>query len=200
MRKTTILALAITLVVGLITIPASAQVRSPKGQAATQTGPGYGNWLEITYSRPILRGRQGIFGEGESYGQKVNAGAPVWRAGADTSTRFQTSVALKFGDTTLEAGEYSLFVNLSSATSWELIISSHKAQAQYDPNDKEAIWGAYGYDASKDVARVAMDVGPPTGFSMDQLTWFFTDVTETGGNLSLIWDQTIGQVPFTVVE
>jgi len=109
-------------------------------------------------------------------------------------------VALKFGDTTLEAGEYSLFVNLSSATSWELIISSHKAQAQYDPNDKEAIWGAYGYDASKDVARVAMDVGPPTGFSMDQLTWFFTDVTETGGNLSLIWDQTIGQVPFTVVE
>ncbi len=200
MRKTAILALAITLVVALITIPASAQVRSPKGQAATQTGPGYGNWVEITYSRPILRGRQGIFGDGESYGQKVNSGAPVWRAGADTSTRLKTSVALKFGDTTIPAGEYSLFVNLTSADSWELVISSHKAQAQYNPSDKEAIWGAFGYDSSKDLGRVAMAVGPPTGFSMDQLTWFFTDVTETGGNLSLIWDQTVAQAAFTVAE
>ena len=200
MRKTAILALPITLVVALITIPTSAQVRSPKGQAATQTGPDYGNWVEITYSRPILRGRQGIFGDGESYGQKVNAGAPVWRAGADTSTRLKTSVALKFGDTTIPAGEYSLFVNLSSATSWELIISSHKAQAQYNPSDKEAIWGAFGYDSSRDVARVAMDVGPPIGFSMDQLTWYFSDVTETGGNLGLVWERTAAELAFTVVE
>ena len=80
MRKTATFALALALIVALITVPVSAQPKSPKGQAASQVGSGFGNWVEVTYSRPILRGRQGIFGEGDSYGQKVNAGAHVWRA------------------------------------------------------------------------------------------------------------------------
>jgi hypothetical protein len=34
--------------------------------------------------------------------------------------------------------------------------------------------------------------------SVDQLTWGFCDVTETGGKLFLAWDTTNASVPFTL--
>ena len=180
MRKTAATVLSITLLIALIALPASAQPKSPRGQAATQTGAGFAQWVSVDYSRPILRGRQGVFGDGEAYGKKVNAGAPVWRAGADSSTRLKTEVGLNFGGTALPAGEYSLFIDLKGSTTWELIISSHDAQAEYNPDDKQAIWGAYGYDAGKDVLRAPMTVIANEN-SIDQLTWVFTGVTEAGG-------------------
>ena len=199
MPRTTVIALTIALVLALISLPATAQPRSPRGQAATQTGAGFAKWVSVDYSRPILRGRTGIFGDGEAYGQKVNAGAPVWRAGADMSTRLKTEVDLVLGRTTLPAGEYSLFIELKSATEWNLIVSNHKAQERYNPDDKEAIWGAYGYDASNDVLRMPMQVGALAN-SIDELTYVFSDVTEAGGALALVWENTIGTAPFAVAE
>src|SRR5262244_768327 len=92
---------------------------SPPGTAATQVGgkwsaadansePRYsgGKWIEITYSRPILRGRADIFGNGADYGKKVLAGAPVWRAGANQTTRLKTEVPLMMGGKKMDAGEY----------------------------------------------------------------------------------------------
>ena len=49
-------------------------------------------------------------------------------------------------------------VHRSQAGRWTLIVSTHKAQEKYDPNNKEAIWGAYGYDAKNDVVRVPMQI------------------------------------------
>src|SRR5579859_797558 len=72
---------------------------SPHGTAATQVGGKWANdaqgqsrysdgkWIEVDYSRPILRGRADIFGSGADYGKKVTAGAPVWRAGANQTTK-----------------------------------------------------------------------------------------------------------------
>lgn len=199
MRRTTIISLTIALILALVSVAAAAQPRSPRGQAATQTGAGFSKWVSVDYSRPILRGRTGIFGEGEAYGQKVNAGAPVWRGGADMSTRLKTEVDLMFGETKLAAGEYSLFIELKSPTEWVLIVSNHKAQERYNPDDKEAIWGAYGYDASNDVLRMPMQVSAVEN-SIDELTYVFSDVTETGGSLVLVWEHTIGAAPFTVAE
>src|SRR5882672_10094097 len=77
-----------------------------------------GKWIEITYGRPLQRGRD-LFGSGENYGKAANdVGAPgfppppVWRAGANVTTRLKTEVPLIFGDKTVPAGEYSLFVDL----------------------------------------------------------------------------------------
>jgi hypothetical protein len=39
-----------------------------------------GKWIEVTYGRPIKRGRTGLFGEGADYGKALKGGAPVWRA------------------------------------------------------------------------------------------------------------------------
>lgn len=197
MRKIGIICLASALVLAAMAIPAAAQL-SPTGKAATQVGAGFGQWIEVTYSRPILRGRRGILAEGDSYGQGVYAGAPVWRAGADVSTRLRTEADLMFGTNKLSAGEYSLFIELKAADSWELIVSNHEPKLTPNRDDDGKVWGAYGYDASQDVFRVPMMVAPPIDFAMDQLTWYFTEVTEGGGTLNIIWDKTIAQAAFTV--
>jgi hypothetical protein len=188
--------------------PAAApKPASPPGTAATQVGGKYvktergqryegGRWIEITYNRPILRGRASIFGSGADYGKAVSDGSGIWRVGANQTTRFRTEVPLKFGDKTLPAGEYSMFVELKPGA-WTLILSNWPAQTKYDPSDKTALWGSSGYTADKDVVRASMTV-ETIPFSIDQLTIGFTDVTAAGGTLAIWWDTTQATVPFTV--
>ncbi len=163
----------------------------------TPEGPVYrgGKWLEVSYGRPIKRGRQNLFGAGTEYGKAVCAGAPVWRAGADQSTRLRTEVALNLGGKALVAGTYSVFVELKEK-SWTLILSSWPAQATYDANNTTALWGAYGYTPDKDVLRSPMTLDK-LRFSMDQFTIAFIDMTPTGGTLAMMWDRTLATVPFT---
>lgn len=184
---------------------------SPRGQAATQVGGTWttdergreryegGKWIEVDYGRPILRQRQGVFGAGEEYGKKVAAGAPVWRAGANQSTRFTTEVDLLFGDKRLPAGTYSLFLDLGSPQKWTLVLSNWAAQERYDPNAKDALWGSYGYTPDKDVLRADMTV-MAIPMSVDQLTFGFTDVTAEGGTLAIWWDRSTATVPFKVAK
>ena len=112
--------------------PAAAQDRpaSPEGAASTQIGEG-GPWIDITYSRPILRGRSGIFGSGEEYGQTLLAGGPVWRAGANVTTRISTGADLMIGGTTVPAGEYSFFIDLKDGA-WTAIISKQGYMETFD--------------------------------------------------------------------
>lgn len=196
MRKALVLGLSVAV---LATTALSAQNKkpaSPSGKAATQIGE---HWIEVDYSRPILRGRTDIFGSGESYGEKVTGGAPVWRFGANQSTRLKTEVGLKFGDVTVPAGEYSLFVKLDGASDWTLIVSNWGYQKNYNPEDKENLWGSYGYTADKDVARIKMQTRA-TEMSLDQLTIIFADVTDKGGVLAVGWERTVATAPFQVVN
>ena len=162
-----------------------------------------GKWIEITYGRPLERGRD-LFGSGANYGKAANdVGAPgfpappVWRAGANVSTRLKTEVPLMFGTKTVPAGDYSLFIDLK-LPEWTLIISSWGAQQKFDPNDKTALWGAYGYTPDKDVARVPMKLDK-LPIDVDQLTWSFVDMKNAGGKIALMWGTTLATAPFTAV-
>ena len=162
-----------------------------------------GKWIEITYGRPLQRGRD-LFGSGADYGKAANdvgtAGLPappVWRAGANKSTRLKTEVPLTIGGKTVPAGEYSLFVDLK-LPAWTLIVSSWGAQDRFDPNNKEALWGAYGYTADKDVVRVPMKLDK-LPFDVDQLTWTFVDMKNDGGTIALMWGNTVASTPFKAV-
>lgn len=168
---------------------------SPPGTAQTQIGD---KWIEITYGRPIKRGRE-LFGTGAEYGKTLNAGAPVWRAGANQSTRLNTEVPLVIGGKTVPPGEYSLFVDLKSPTEWTLIVSSYGAKKSGREKTPGALWGSYEYTPEKDVVRVPMTVSKSQA-SVDQLTWGFLDVTPEGGKLFLAWDTTNATVPFTVAK
>ena len=162
-----------------------------------------GKWIEITYGRPLQRGRD-LFGSGADYGKAANdvgtAGLPappVWRAGANKSTRLKTEVPLTLGGKTVPAGEYSLFVDLK-LPAWTLIVSSWAAQDRFDPNNKEALWGAYFYTADKDIARVPMKLDK-LPFEVDQLTWTFVDMKNDGGTIALMWGNTVASTPFKAV-
>ena len=171
------------------------RLASPAGTAATQVGPKYSQWVEVTYARPILRGRADIFGSGASYGKGILAGAPIWRAGANVSTRLKTDVPLVIGGTTVPAGEYSVFIELKGEQDWTFVLSSYGALVSPKEPKPDHLWGAYGYKADKDVARAPMTVSA-SPVQVDQLTWSFTDVTEQGGTLRICWAKTVASVAF----
>ena len=141
--RATLIALTFCLVVAGLVSAQDGKPASPKGSAATQIGDA---WIEVEYSRPILRSRQGIFGSGEEYGKKLYAGAPLWRAGANVSTRIKTDVDLEIGGTKVPKGEYSLFIDLKEG-GWTGVISK---QPHLETPDRDKIgegntWGSYGY-------------------------------------------------------
>lgn len=183
---------------------------SPAGMAQTQVAGSYvkddkgreqyrnGKWIEITYSRPIKRSRD-VFGSGTSYGTTLNAGAPLWRAGANQSTRLTTEAPLMIGGKTVPAGSYSLYVELKSPTDWTLIVSSWGAKKTGNDPTPDTLWGAYNYTPDKDVVRVPMTVSKSQA-SIDQLTWGFCDVTAEGGKMFLAWDTANAMVSFAVAK
>src|SRR6188472_3568061 len=104
-------------------IPEVKLVPSPQGQASIQIGGKWdktpeggqtyvnGKWIVVDYGRPLLRGRKDIFGAGADYGKTVNAGAPVWRAGANNTTRLTTQSSLQVGGKAIAPGVYNVFVD-----------------------------------------------------------------------------------------
>lgn len=200
--------MAAVMVAGSMVSAQQQRPLSPAGSATAMVGGEWaknergnlvyqgGKWIEITYSRPMLRQRVGIFGSGAEYGKTVLAGAPVWRVGANQSTRIKTEVPLVFGSGTLAAGEYSVYVDLKE-NAWTLIFSNWPAQEKYDPENKAALWGGYGYTADKDALRVPMTM-TMNDVSVEQLTIEFVDVTKDAGKLQILWDKTIASAPFSV--
>jgi len=183
---------------------------SPRGAAATQVGGSWsaekngemrysgGHWIEVDYSRPIERGRADLFGSGADYGKKVDAGAPVWRAGANQTTRLTTEVPLEIAGKRIEPGGYDVFVDLKDG-SWTLILSTQPYQAKYDPKDKSAVWGSYNYDPKFDAVRAPMTV-TELKHSVDQFTIAFLDMTDSGGVLAMAWGTTAAMVPFQIAK
>ena len=189
---------------GILVSEVAAQNRplSTRGHTATQLGGSYddegryegGYWIDIRYGRPILRGRQGIFGEGGEYGQRIYAGAPLWRVGADQTTTFTTEADLLIGGQRLNAGEYTLFADLSDPEGWTLIFTTWGVKQDFREDNPNALWGAYGYDDSKDVMRTTMAV-ETVEWSMDHLQIGFLDVTRQGGTMYIYWDNQLATVP-----
>lgn len=184
---------------------AQQRAPSPDGLASTEVAGRYmgagtpiyvdGKWIEISYGRPIKRGRD-LWGSGETYGRWLYAGAPVWRAGADISTYLMTQVPLVVNGKTIAPGGYTMFIELKP-DKWTLIVSTWQPQKQFNPSNREALWGSYGYTPDKDVVRAPMTL-TTLPYSVDQLTWAFLDMTDAGGRLALMWDRQMAAVPFAV--
>jgi hypothetical protein len=180
---------------------------SPTGTAAAEVlgkyekgpeGPEYkgGKWIEITFGRPIKRGREVFGGTGANYGKIANPDAPVWRAGANVTTQLKTEVPLVINGKTVAPGTYTMFIDLKP-NNWTLVVSNWKAQTRYDPKNTAELWGAYGYTPDKDVVRAPMTI-VTLPFSMEEMSWQLTDVSDAGGKLTMTWDKTAASVPFRI--
>jgi len=185
-------------------IPEVKLVPSPQGQASVQIGGKWdktpeggqtyrdGKWIVVDYGRPLLRGRKDIFGAGADYGKFVNAGAPVWRAGANNTTRLTTQVPLQIGGKTIQPGVYNVFVDLKPGN-WTLVMSNQPVQETFDPNDKVRLSGATNYDPKFDLLRVPMTVRTGDA-SVEQFTINFTNVTDAGATMTMAWEKTVATI------
>ena len=211
MRQLTTLMIAATMASAVSAqTPAPGRAPSPMGTASIQVGmwksddkPGVriadGKWIDVTYGRPLKRGRADLFGSGSEYGKMLKGGAAVWRAGANTLTRFKTEVPLKFGTRTLPAGEYAAFVDLKDANNWTLVLSTQLLPPTEQLAERIKQWDAFVYQPGKDVLRVPMKV-ESLPYSVEALTYAFTDVTGPSGTLRLMWDTVMASVPFTMAK
>lgn len=200
-------AVVLAATVAAVTMRAQQRPPSPDGHAATEIGGRYvgadpiyvdGRWIEISYGRPIKRGRVDLWGSGSTYGRMLNDGAPVWRAGADISTYLMTQVPLVINGTRIEPGGYTMFIDLKPDT-WTLIVSNWQPQRYFDPANRDQLWGAFGYTPEKDVVRAPMTLAT-VPYSVDELTWMFLDMSDTGGRMAIAWDRVMASVAFEVGE
>ncbi len=125
--------------------------------------------IEVVYSRPGVKDRQ-IFGGLVAYGE-------VWRTGANSATKISFSTPVKLNGANLAAGTYSLFT-IPGESEWTVIINENPEQ-----------WGAYRYDASKDVLRVK---AKPVKLaeSMETFTIGINDIRDESATLNLVWEKT----------
>ena len=215
MRSTTgAMVLGVMMPCLLVATTAEAQrPTSPRGLASTQVGGTWtsdadargvaggasydgGKWIDVEYGRPILRGRENLFGSGADYGQAFLLGAPIWRMGANQSTTLTTETNLMFGGQRLPAGIYTMFAEVGEFE-WTLVFSNYGVKQSFREETPNALWGSYGYTPELDVLRTTMRVATHP-VSADQLTVMFTDMTQQGGNLTVWWDDQVATAAFTI--
>src|SRR5208337_2775723 len=81
-----------------------------------------GKTVSVDYGRPSLKGRT----TDELLGRLKPGG--MWRLGANTSTTFKTGIDLAFGDVTIPAGEYSIWMQRQEDNSWKLLFDKKHGQ------------------------------------------------------------------------
>jgi len=113
--------------------PAGKPIASPRDSISRKV---HGARITINYGSPSVKGRK-IWGGLVPYDT-------VWRTGANEATRFTTDKDIQVEGKTLPAGTYGFFA-IPKADKWIIIFNSV-------PNQ----WGAFKYDASKDVLRVTV--------------------------------------------
>jgi hypothetical protein len=106
---------------------------SPRDSVSAKVGAAT---ITINYGSPSVKGRK-IWDGLVPYGQ-------VWRTGANEATTFTTSTDIWVEGKKLPAGEYGFFA-IPGAKGWTIIFNSVPKQ-----------WGAFKYDATKDVLRVTV--------------------------------------------
>lgn len=154
----------LVLFIGLMSVyslSAQEKRKSPKVEVSETIGE---TKVAINYGQPSMRERE-IFGALVPYGK-------VWRTGANEATTIEFSNAVSISGKEVPAGKYALFT-IPNESSWTIILNSVSDQ-----------WGAYNYNASKDVLR--FDVKPtPT-----KATEAFTITVSSGGSVEMKWENT----------
>jgi len=130
----------------------------------------------VVYSRPSKNGRK-VFGELVEDGK-------VWRLGANEATEIEFFRDVKIGGKTVKKGRYTMYA-LENPTKWTLII-----------NKETDIWGAFKYDATKDLVRVDCDVVKTTDL-VESFTMIFEKLTDKSITLTMNWDDEVVKLPIS---
>jgi len=135
-------------------------------------------YVKIVYSQPHKNGRD-IFGKLVPFGE-------VWRTGANEATEITITRDILVNGQELKAGTYSIFT-IPNTTTWTIIFNSDLG-----------LWGAYNYNAKKDVLRIVV----PTIVTGDVAEAFTIgiDARNDKADIFLHWDKTKVIIPVKYKE
>lgn len=124
--------------------------------------------VEVTYSRPSVRGRS-IFGGLVPYGK-------VWRTGANEATTITFSQDVVFGDKPVKAGTYTLW-SVPGPDTWTVMV-----------NSKMYGWGVnFDGEAQRDPLTDVAEVKVPVRHLTAPVEQFTIAVTNDPAELTLSW-------------
>jgi hypothetical protein len=152
-----------------------AEQSAPAGDRGTTSATFGSATVSINYGRPQLQGR-------DMLAQATDG--MVWRMGKNEATEIKTDANLKFGDTVIPAGSYSLWMKKISADQWHLIF-----------NKKTGIWGTE-HSAADDFAEVPLAMST-NAESVEAFTVELTAANETNGTLKAMWGTAVLSAGFT---
>lgn len=150
-------------------LPAGACAQEiPRSQLGSVSQLVAGTRVEITYRRPVARGRE-LFGALVPWGQ-------VWTPSADSAAIFRVSGPVEINGSVLPAGEYALWT-VPDATSWTVIFS------------RVARVFHLRYPQGQDALRVRAT--PERGEHVETLQFGFPLVDADSAELQLRWGPTV---------
>ena len=130
----------------------------------------------VIYSRPQKNGRI-IFGDLVEYGK-------VWRMGANEATEIEFYRNVKINGDKVTKGRYTLYA-IPNPDSWIFIL-----------NRDVDTWGAFKYDAQKDVLRTTVPIEKLNDV-VEALSMTF-EKTDNGCNLVVAWDNVKADLPISI--
>ncbi len=132
----------------------------------------------VIYSRPQKAGRV-IFGELVEFGE-------IWRLGANEATELEFYKDVKIAGKKVPKGRYTLYA-IPNQSNWTVII-----------NKDTDTWGAFKYDAKKDILRTQITVQKSDEVAETLAMEFISDQpAKVSKNFSLVisWDDTRLVIP-----
>jgi hypothetical protein len=169
----------LSLFVATLAFSANAQLKTPAPSPSQKIVQTVGlTDVTLEYSRPSMKGRK-IFGGLEEFGK-------VWRTGANANTTLTFSTDFMMGGKTLKAGTYALY-STPGKESWDVMLYTDATN-----------WGApREWDESK--VAVKMSINPMSiPLDIETFTITFDDLTNNSAILSIMWENTMVNVPFEV--
>ncbi|MEO6683170.1 MAG: DUF2911 domain-containing protein [Ginsengibacter sp.] len=156
----------------------SAQVKMPAPSPAQTIKQDFGMAsIELTYSRPSLKGRT-IMGDLEQWNV-------LWRTGANAATKITFNDDVEVFGHKVAPGSYAIYTIPQKNGEWTFILNKGANNA-----------GTAGYKESEDVFRQKVKVNK-NPVKVETFTMQFSDLTHESCNLNMRWDDFAMQIPIT---
>lgn len=160
----------LTLLLTLLATGLFAQIRTPASSPGATVTQAVGlAKVSIEYSRPSVKGRK-IFGDLVPYGK-------VWRTGANKITKISFDEDVRINGQKMKAGSYGWY-SFPGENVWQVVLNT---------DDKQ--WGAYAYDAAKDVLRLTLKP-EKLAQKVENFTIEFDNITSTAADVVMRWENT----------
>ena len=164
----------------LLTLQGWSQIKVPAPSPGETLIQDFGlGKIEVTYSRPSLKGRV-VFKEKSELAPL----AEIWRTGANAATKISFSDNVTIGGKSIDTGAYALYT-IPGKEEWTIIL-----------NKGISNWGTNGYKESDDIVRFTVK-SDKMKESMETFTMQFADVKPESCELHLMWGNIAVRIPIT---